>query len=104
MNFARLVNKLLELKEKDKEIDIAFEAFVKTISPDYSPFIEFNWVMWYLEAIRIVDESLHSDLSRYLYDIDWDKKDTRNIVTKNWDFMINNKDDFINYLEKEYEL
>lgn len=99
MNYKQIVNKLIGLKKKDDKIDKAFKWFIESISPDYTPFIEFNGVAWYLEAIKIIDKGLADDLSRFLYEISESKWE---IVTSSWiEYKIRNKNDFINYLEKE---
>lgn len=106
MNYKEIVNKLVELKKQDDKIDKAFKGFINSISPDREPFIEFRWVTWYLDAIEIIDRDLAKDLSRFMYDINlwknWWKK-WRLIEFEKKVYVINNKNDFIKYLQIFYK-
>lgn len=102
LNYRKIVNKLVELKKQDDKIDEVFWDFFHAISPDqHVPFIEFKWVSWYLDAIKIIDNSLEEDLSRFIYEVNLKEKNKRKI--EHWEiwkeFIINSKNDFIKYLE-----
>lgn len=99
----KLFNKLLEIQERDKKVDKAFKWFIESVSPDMVPFIEFNGLIGYLKAIKIFNESLEEDFSRFLYEITIDNKHTRPLEIDGKIYKIKTQKDYLNFLKDYYK-
>lgn len=101
MNYKKLIDKIFKLQEQDNKIDSAFKWFIETISTDYSPFIEFNWIQWFMDCLEITaSPELLDTIKYFVYEIPT-MKNWRFIKIKDKEYKIKTKEDMVNYLEKE---
>ena len=103
MDFKKILDTYEMYKDKEDEIQKAYEDFFAIIAKDsFAPIIDRSISDWFLEWIWLILPKLKEDIERFYYDIDINKKDTREII-ENWkEYKINSRDDFIKYLEETY--
>lgn len=94
-----ILDKAIEYRKKDLEIDEVAEKYYWLVAPSsHVPYFEDRILTGFLEWIRLCNSSLSDDLSRFLYEIDLDKCTDRTIEELEKKYIITDRDSFLGYL------